>query len=626
MANYDGTAGNDTYSGTNSADSIRGFDGNDSLTALDGNDTILGGNGNDTVFGGAGNDSILGGEGNDLMNGGAGADTINGEGGVNLLSYSGSAFAVNVNLQTGTVSGGDAAGDVISNIQSAQGSAWNDTLTGGTGTTKLNGLQGNDLITHNGTSGLMGLYGGDGNDSLSAGYAGGSKTAGGQFHLFGGSGDDVLTMNLTFSSSAQGYQGHHAYGGQGSDTFNLTNSTSTAKPLVGRIDDFDIAQDTIQVDGVSLNFSNLPSNVKVVEYNGQQWLLVGSNALYALEGARYGGTEVHFTDITGDNLATLPGAQFIDQVNWVPDDLYNIADLTNVNVDIASTVSGSLVFRDIVGGTGRDFFYDDVVSDDEHGGGSGSGAPPQTANASISGGSGDDVINAGKGDDTVNGENGADLIAGGQDEDLLNGGSNGDQIWGGSENDSLYGGSGNDTLRGGTSDDGIYGGNDNDSVDGNAGADTVVGGSGSDTVSGGHGSDRLEGGDGNDTLLGQNNADTLIGGAGTDRFTGGGGGDRFRFMNGDLIDWDLIAGTPEEKHPQFDWILDFEIGSDKIDLSNLTGASDVVDLTDLRIYETTISGNDYFTIEIDATNERVLIDVPDTTVWGEVYEASNFIF
>ena len=86
------------------------------------------------------------------------------------------------------------------------------------------------------------------------------------------------------------------------------------------------------------------------------------------------------------------------------------------------------------------------------------------------------------------------------------------------------------------------------------------GGLGDDTLYGdvvglsggvGHGNDRLFGGEGSDTLFGGGGADILDGGIGQDALTGGDGADRFRFVG----NWD------------FDTVLDYQDGVDKIDLS-----------------------------------------------------------
>ena len=127
-----GTLGNDDFVGTLFADVLRGSFGADRLAGAAGDDVIDGEEGNDLLVGGAGNDRLSGGDGIDTLRGGAGADRLNGDAGNDTLlggaggdllnggadfdtaSYATSIAAVTVNLASGTGSGGDAAGDVLS--------------------------------------------------------------------------------------------------------------------------------------------------------------------------------------------------------------------------------------------------------------------------------------------------------------------------------------------------------------------------------------------------------------------------------------------------------------------------------------------------------------------------------
>jgi Ca2+-binding RTX toxin-like protein len=107
------------------------------VASADQGDVLRGMDGNDMLFGGSGNDTLDGGPGADILIGGAGIDTAD---------YSSSAAAVNVNLQTGRGTGGDAQGDILGGIESVIGSAFNDTLTGNSGNNTLVGGGGNDTI------------------------------------------------------------------------------------------------------------------------------------------------------------------------------------------------------------------------------------------------------------------------------------------------------------------------------------------------------------------------------------------------------------------------------------------------------------------------------------------------
>lgn len=175
-----GTNSNNSISGTTGKDWIQGLGGNDTISGNNGNDKIEGGTGNDILNGNAGNDYLLGDDNNDTLNGGAGGDNLDGGAGTDTLSYAGSA-AVNVNLGTGTVSGGDALGDLIFNFENILGSSNADILTGSSGANTIDGGAGNDSI-----------FGAEGNDRL-IGNAGTDT-------LDGGLGQDTFVLSRTASS------------------------------------------------------------------------------------------------------------------------------------------------------------------------------------------------------------------------------------------------------------------------------------------------------------------------------------------------------------------------------------------------------------------------------------------
>ena len=184
--------------GTNGADTINGLEGSDWLYGLGSNDILVGGLGNDWIDGGGGNDTVsylysssgvtvrldlsahvvdsfdddtlvnveavwgsnhddflmgtstadvlVGWAGDDLILGHAGADTISGGAGIDYASYGNSAVGVNINLATGTASGGDATGDKLSGIEVLLGSDYGDTLVGNGAANQLWGYGGNDTL------------------------------------------------------------------------------------------------------------------------------------------------------------------------------------------------------------------------------------------------------------------------------------------------------------------------------------------------------------------------------------------------------------------------------------------------------------------------------------------------
>lgn len=132
----------------------------------------------------------------------------------------------------------------------------------------------------------------------------------------------------------------------------------------------------------------------------------------------------------------------------------------------------------------------------------------------VSGGGGDDQLNAGPNNDVLQGNGGADTIAAGLGADIARGGQGNDFINGNQGNDLLFGDLGNDSVAGGQ------------------GADFVQGNQGDDVLLGDRGDDLLLGGQGNDILLGGDGADRLYGDLGDDTLTGGTGADTFSFIGG----------------------------------------------------------------------------------------------
>jgi len=143
-------------------ENVTGSAFNDNITGNSLANILDGGVGIDLLNGAAGNDSLLGGDGNDNLTGGAGADNLNGGNNTDTASYSFATSAVTVNLTTGTGTLGEAAGDVLSNIENLTGSNFNDSLTGSSVSNILVGNNGNDTL--NGGAGQDTLTGGANND------------------------------------------------------------------------------------------------------------------------------------------------------------------------------------------------------------------------------------------------------------------------------------------------------------------------------------------------------------------------------------------------------------------------------------------------------------------------------
>ena len=139
-------------------------------------ENFIAGSGDDLVAGNAvanylsgrdGDDRLWGSGGDDILEGGAGADRLDGDAGLDWVSYRGSDAAVTVNLGLGTVMGGHAEGDVLTEIENVTGSDYGDVLWGDGGANRLEGGEGNDELQ--GNDGNDKLYGGAGADMLNGG-------------------------------------------------------------------------------------------------------------------------------------------------------------------------------------------------------------------------------------------------------------------------------------------------------------------------------------------------------------------------------------------------------------------------------------------------------------------------
>ncbi|MEM1299471.1 MAG: M10 family metallopeptidase C-terminal domain-containing protein [Pseudomonadota bacterium] len=142
-----------------------------------GNDLLIGNAAANVLTGNAGGDTLQGGEGNDILFGGTGGDVLDGGTGADTARYLFSTAGVTINLNAGTGSGGEAAGDSLISVEHVSGSEFADNLTGDPfNANQIFGLGGNDVIT--GMGGHDFLLGGAGND-----------------HIIGGTGRDVIRGN-----------------------------------------------------------------------------------------------------------------------------------------------------------------------------------------------------------------------------------------------------------------------------------------------------------------------------------------------------------------------------------------------------------------------------------------------
>lgn len=248
-------------------------------TGTAGADVYNGLNGQDTLRGGAGDDSINGGANNDTIEGGAGADKLNGGAGIDTLDYKSSTAAIWVDLKTGYVGNGDAAGDWTLNFENAAGSAYNDTLDGSAGINVIWGNAGNDLI--DGKAGTDTLYGGDGVDKLT-----------------GGDGNDVLMGENGTDRLTGGMGVDRLIGGAAGDLFTFLTDESTLGQM-------DIVTDYSFAQGDRLDVSAIDASTQ--KAGNQAFSFIGTSAFHGVAGelrAEIVSSNTYvYGDVNGDSVA-----------------------------------------------------------------------------------------------------------------------------------------------------------------------------------------------------------------------------------------------------------------------------------------------------------------------------------
>jgi len=278
-----GTIRDDQYIGTAFKDTMDGSGGDDSLVGAEGDDLLKGGEGSDTLFGGAG------------------ADGLNGGGGVDYVSFAGATAGVTASLAGGT--GGEAAGDVYTEVEGLIGSSFDDVLAGN-GAAILSGRGGNDTY-HVRAGDILAEAGMEGRDTVIAaasyglaqgaevevlrlaglsskksasltgsdtaneilGHAGANtlRGLGGNDVLKASAGHDILKGDAGADTLHGGAGNDRLYGGSGQehDVFVFDTKPSTSSN-VDRIHDFDPRYDSIWLENKI--FANLgkgtPAGVK----------------------------------------------------------------------------------------------------------------------------------------------------------------------------------------------------------------------------------------------------------------------------------------------------------------------------------------------------------------------------
>ena len=554
-------------------------------------DVLGGDNGANRLSGGGSNDRLLGRGGDDVLEGGAGADRLLGGAGADTVSYSGSDGAVTVDLGEGTVEGGHAEGDVITDIENVLGSGYGDVLGGDDGANRLSGGGGNDRLS--GRGGDDHLLGGAGADQLDGG-------AGTDTVSYGGS-DEAVTVDLGEGTG----KGGHA---EGDMIVNIENVIGS------KYGDF-LAGDTganrldggAGADTVSYAGSDRGVIVYLSEGTGKRGHAEGDTIVRVenVLGSNYGDV------LGGDNDANrLAGGGGNDRLSGRGgDDVLEGAAgadrlLGGAGVDTVSYAgSGRGVRVYLETGTGKGGHAEgDTIVQVENVLGSGYGDVLGGDNSGnlLSGAGGNDRLSGRGGDDVLEGGVGADRLIGGAGVDTVSysgsdrgvrvdlgegtgkgGHAEGDvfvdveNVTGSDYGDVLGGDDGANRLDGGAGVDTVsYAGSDRGVIvylsegtgkRGHAEGDVIVNienvlGSGyGDVLGGDDDANRLSGGGGNDRLSGKGGDDVLEGGAGADRLSGGAGVDTVSYAGSDRgVRVYLETGTGKGGHAEGDVIAQVE--------------------------------------------------------------------
>lgn len=303
----------------------------------------------------------------------AAANCFDGLAGRDTVIYRDSDAGVQVDLRSGTGTGGFAEGDQLTSIESLLGSRFDDVLQGSAARNALDGLQGNDALF--GRAGNDTLRGGGGDDALDGG-AGIDALQGGAGNdlLFGGAGGDILRGDAGKDEMRGGDGNDEVWGGDGADK------------LYG-----DAGNDELWGDAGNDILRGGDGNDTLHGGNGDDTLI------FSAPGDRFfggnGSDEVSFARLSLDAggidlLGSDPG-------NWTEHRLSAETVLSGIE-----HILGSLSNDRIFGTTGNDTIFGNAGNDKIYGGG---------GVDSLNGGGGDDRFWLGRGSlELVTGGAGAD--------------------------------------------------------------------------------------------------------------------------------------------------------------------------------------------------------------------------
>jgi serralysin len=419
------------------------------------------------------------------------------------------------------------------------------------------------------------------------GYIGASTSTGYQNESYGFAQTlmmyDIAALQVMYGANFAENAGNTTYTFSATTGEMLINGVGQGVPGDGTPDANRIFRTVWDGNGVdTYDLSNYTSNL-TIDLTPGGWSVFSTEQLAYLGGGNFArGNLFNALQFNGDVRSLIENA-----VGGSGNDTItgNVANNTLNGGAGTDTINGGGGLDTIYGGVGTDILNGGAESDTIYGGIA--ATDPNDVNDTIHGNSGDDLIYGNGGDDFLYGDQGLDTIYGGGGGDTIYGGigladpiDSADTIYGNAGNDFIYGNGGDDILYGSEGLDTIYGGGGSDTIYGGIGladpvdaADTIYGNAGNDLIYGNGGSDILFGNEDSDTVYGGGGIDTIYGGTGNDILYGNADSDRFVF------DTALNAAT------NVDGIMDFQIGSDKIALSQgiFAGILGTLDASEFQI-------------------------------------------
>lgn len=638
-----GGSGNDQISGGKGEDYLDGGIGADVIHGNDGSDIIVGGADNDILFGDADDDIIDGGDGADEIYGGSGNDVLTGGNGADKFFFNFNADGVDVitdfttdvdkihisaAVLPGFNPGVSVLDDFIRLVEIDNGDGTFSTMV----KIAVAGQGFVDYIRLEGVSLDSGNF--QWSDILFNGIALSPDAP--QLQPLFTAGDDTINFNSVVAGSY--INGSQYNAGDGNDTVTLaSNMTEANEAGYDPTQAFNAGAGNDTVTGGTLNdIINGGDGDDRINGGAGNDILDGGQGVDLIDGGNGDDTIMYSNDITFQ-LTTdyLTGAAMAAKDYALSTDVFR----------------GGAGFDTLMGTSGNDY----IVLDDDDGSGGHfmpspiEGEPRLQFIEAIDTGDGDDIVDltsfvfgygdihiiAGAGRDYIFSNDGNDTLDGGTGNDVIYGGNGNDTIIGGAGVDELYGENGDDTFQlvadgtWGANADALYQGKilSNDIFDGGDGVDTLLGTSGNDVfvidayngytdpnqidqsireyqlinnieiIRTGDGNDvvdlystfftmgnvEIDGGNGDDFLYASTGDDRIIGGAGSDIMSGDVGADTFVYQN-------ASEGAADEV------ILDFQTGTDKLELSNiLTG----YDGSNLANFVRFVDGADFTTVQID---------------------------